>query len=200
MASNPNSPYSATFPQENFYSMDTLQGSTPDLKGSSPYLMSDPLNPPSASVTSLPSSPFLKPEDRHDHFVGIPKESLYPENRPRRRRGIQKKPWFWVVVVFVVVAAGSLIVYFAVIRPKQKADEAASNDSRESTPQQPVVAAVQIGQDGSTVTKEDGSTFTYRNSFGGYCEFFIIIVMHARGEDRLARQAGGAARGVGMEH
>ena len=34
----------------------------------------------------------------------------------------------------------------------------------------PASLAVVTGGDGTTVTKTDGTTFTYKNAFGGYCE------------------------------
>lgn len=180
-----NYPYSDATPgpRDNFYSMDTLRGSEAHFKGSSPNLHADSFhNLPGGSTTSLPTSPFLKGTEGSDGFCGLPKETLYPESRPRRRRGLHKRPWFWVVVVAVGVAAGSLAVYFAVVRPQQKRDESRSSSSGD-VPQQKPVSAVQIGQDGSTVAKEDGSTFTYKNSFGGYCESsaFILIVDLLRG-------------------
>ncbi|KAI0743458.1 glycoside hydrolase [Daedaleopsis nitida] len=153
------------------YSMETLQGSTPDLKGSSPYLFAGSTTDlPGGSVTSLPDSPFLKGSHNVNEALGLTKESLYPENRPRKKRGIHKRPWFPVLVVFVLVAAGSLAAYFAVIRPRQKKDaaESSSGFSSGSSTQQTPVSALTVGGDGSTVTKEDGSTFQYKNSFGGY--------------------------------
>jgi cytoskeletal protein RodZ len=82
-----------------------------------------------------------------------------------------------LIALIVVVLAVMLPVYFKVIRPNQNnAESSTSSDSgstthhTSATPTQ-TAAPTQAtsGGDGSTVTLEDGTTFTYANTFGGNC-------------------------------
>ncbi|KAJ2922815.1 hypothetical protein H1R20_g14280, partial [Candolleomyces eurysporus] len=82
-----------------------------------------------------------------------------------------------LVALIVVVLAVMLPVYFKVIKPNQNSAESstASSDSGSTghhTSAAPTPTASPTssttGGDGSTVTLEDGTTFTYANSFGGY--------------------------------
>jgi glucan 1,3-beta-glucosidase len=83
--------------------------------------------------------------------------------------------------IIILAVLGSLILlilaiviplYFAVIRPKSTPDSDNNHDSdhgptstgKPSTPQSRVVT----GGDGSQITMDDGTTFTYQNPFGGY--------------------------------
>lgn len=80
---------------------------------------------------------------------------------PFRRR----RPWFIVGGALVLVALAVVLpVYFAVIKPHQlsHSTKGVGSDAQD---------ALQIGGDGSTVTRDDGSMFIYRNPFGGYCEY-----------------------------
>lgn len=105
------------------------------------------------------------------------KRATYPSQARSRRRG-----WIigGVIVGLLVLVGVALGVYFAVVKPnadKNKGTSGAVNDhgsssssaqpSASSKPGTPSVNAV-TGGDGSKVTTEDGSTFTYSNSFGGY--------------------------------
>ncbi|KAJ7683958.1 glycoside hydrolase superfamily, partial [Mycena rosella] len=81
---------------------------------------------------------------------------VQPASRPKngRRRiliGI-------VVAVLVVVVAVVLAVYFTGIRPKHDAKSSSSSSGPGSN-----------WGDGSTVTTENGTQFTYNNTFGGFC-------------------------------
>ncbi len=90
-----------------------------------------------------------------------------------------------VIIAAGAAAAALLIlaivipVYFAVVKPKNNTSSnnndssgGSTNSAESSRPSatstgKPTVAAV-TGGDGSKVTTEDGSQFTYSNSFGGY--------------------------------
>ncbi|KAH9858079.1 glycoside hydrolase superfamily [Lenzites betulinus] len=82
-----------------------------------------------------------------------------------------------LIVLAVIVVAVVVPVYFAVIKPKQNnasnnaASGAASSDASGSsdsgTTTTPTALAAVSGGDGSTVTRFDGSTFTYSNEHGG---------------------------------
>lgn len=93
----------------------------------------------------------------------------------------------------VVVLAVVLPVYFTVVKPRRSQsagggvrppasdsnppgeDPAGGSESPE-TPQRATT-----GGDGSTIITEDGSSFTYTNKFGGYCEFFWSGKKYSRG-------------------
>lgn len=77
----------------------------------------------------------------------------------------------------IVVVAVILPVYFLIIRPKQHHSSASTQIS--GSPAGPVststpgknpspVSNTIMGSDGSLVTTSDGSSFTYKNPFGGY--------------------------------
>lgn len=89
-------------------------------------------------------------------------------------------------VILAVVAAVLLTVYFLVIKP---------HNHWHTTQAQPVSTGPTSagstgtsngstwGGNGSTVTTSDGSTFTYINPFGGYCEYcwrFALFVSYGR--------------------
>ncbi|KAM5545145.1 hypothetical protein V8D89_001256 [Ganoderma adspersum] len=165
---------------------DSLVDSTLDTPRGSAYL-----GPPGAlrdssalrdSTISTPaeSSPFLPHTNKEAAFGNS--QDLLPSPR---RRPLYKRPWFWVaaiVAIVVVALAVVLPIIFVVVKPGQHHSPASgsstgssgSNDSGSngqtgsngsgSTPQ----SAIKTGGDGSTVTKDDGSTFVYHNSFGGY--------------------------------
>lgn len=141
----------------------------------------------SAISTPADSSPFL-PQTNKETAFGTSQDVL-PNSR---RRPLYRRPWFWVaaiVAIVVVALAVVLPVIFVVVKPGQhhstsgssSSGSSGSNDSGSghsgstgsgSTPQ----GAIKTGGDGSTVTKDDGSTFVYHNSFGGYCECFLPIL------------------------
>ncbi|KAH8106773.1 glycoside hydrolase [Cristinia sonorae] len=85
-----------------------------------------------------------------------------------------------IIIVSVVVALLLLIgvglgVYFGLVKPKQGAKDtsgAASDHGNDDKPDKnattPATRAVVTGGDGSKVTMDDGTTFTYTNKFGGY--------------------------------
>ena len=86
---------------------------------------------------------------------------------------------YGIAISLLIVAIVVLCVYFAVIRPKTSSNNRASNagsqhpstpsPSHTTSPGKPVSGPrPTTGGDGSTVTMEDGSTFVYRNSFGGF--------------------------------
>ncbi|KZS99132.1 glycoside hydrolase [Sistotremastrum niveocremeum HHB9708] len=102
------------------------------------------------------------------------KNALYS---PEKRRPSKKTLIVGAVIGgLLLLILGVLVpVYFAVIRPHNSSTLASSNHSSSSsstatsgaaspTP----IAAIISGGDGSTVTTDDGSTFTYSNKFGGY--------------------------------
>lgn len=113
----------------------------------------------------------------------------YPEEQAHSRAD-QTKPRRRLLIVLgalaalvIVILAVVIPVYFTVIKPKSPTNGASSDGSPDSSGDTPVdggssdtgndspTSAI-TGGDGSVVTTEDGSTFTYANQFGGYCECY----------------------------
>ena len=114
-----------------------------------------------------------------------PKESYEPYPSQGRAYGSpkggssRKKAIIIGSVVALLVIAGAVVaVYFTVIKPKSDkngtssaaagANGSGSSSAGSSGNGAGSALAVQTGSDGSTVTMEDGTTFTYKNLFGGY--------------------------------
>ncbi|KAG8901579.1 hypothetical protein FRB99_005212, partial [Tulasnella sp. 403] len=117
----------------------------------------------------------------------------FPEKRdyygsPRQKT--QKKLWATILVllgIVAVVAAVGLPVYIFVVKPSQnKSSDATSDNTGSGTgngpdvgggggpttnPGKPTNNVVITGGDGSKVTTDNGTTFTYTNKFGGYWYF-----------------------------
>lgn len=109
--------------------------------------------------------------------ANFPKESYsIPQDRPYApKRSSRKKAIIIGAVVALVVIAGAVVaVYFAVIKPRQDKNGTSGNSSTSSgnnstspsAGKNPSLA-IQTGSDGSTITMDDGTSFTYNNSFGG---------------------------------
>jgi len=120
----------------------------------------------SYSAAAIPSSP----------GPGAAQFVLPQSNRSRR-----KKILLSIVASLVVLAAAIVCIYLFVIRPKKSSNDSASANSGgdHGTTAQPTGTATAplptpsntqpiTGGDRSTVTMEDGTTFVYRNSFGGF--------------------------------
>lgn len=112
----------------------------------------------------------LSPADR-TRFLEE-KNVVYISPRENSKRRIR----FWIIIagVGILLLVAAIVVYFLVIKPKSQtsSDSGSTVATSTSTAAKPATtskAKVAItGGDGSTVTTEDGSTFVYRNSFGGY--------------------------------
>ncbi|QRW16681.1 Cellulase (glycosyl hydrolase family 5 protein) [Rhizoctonia solani] len=99
------------------------------------------------------------------------------EGRPRKKR---KAVWAAVALaaLAVIVVAVVVPVYFKVVKKDSSTASSASSSgssttsaaSPEPTSGNPTNNVITTG-DGSTVTKDDGTTFTYTNKFGGYWVF-----------------------------
>lgn len=96
------------------------------------------------------------------------KRSAYAVPRVKSKRGLIIAGS--ILAAVIVLIAIVVPVYFVVIKPKSSNNSAAnpSNPTSTSTSNgKPASAAVVTGGDGSTITTEDGTTFTYSNAFGG---------------------------------
>lgn len=113
----------------------------------------------------------MSPMGRNNRFMEE-KRAVYAPPRSKR------KVMIWAIVAGVALLLIIIVValYFAVIKPKSKgsaqSDTANSGTGSSSpnptgSPDKSATLAV-TGGDGSVITMEDGTTFTYNNSFGGY--------------------------------
>ena len=101
-------------------------------------------------------------------------------DQPGRRKPFFKRPIFWfaaAAVVVVVVLAVVLPVYFTVIKPKNNTSSngntnGSNNPEPTNSPNSP--RGLTTGGDGSTVTMDNGTQFTYHNPFGGFCELIPL--------------------------
>ncbi|CAL1711946.1 unnamed protein product [Somion occarium] len=106
---------------------------------------------------------------------------------PTKNKPLYKRPVFWLAssaALVAIILAVILPVYFVVIKPNQNLTASGGSSSGDSTGGGAngggtggggggaaggggKTNAV-TGGDGSTITKDDGSTFVYRNQFGGF--------------------------------
>lgn len=111
------------------------------------------------------------------------KRDLYASPREKTRGGLRKA--FWCSIVILVLLAGVAVpVFFYVIKPKflDKSSSSSSSDSHgggggggssgggssgSSSNDGGTQTAIVTGGTGSTVTTDNGTTFTYTNTFGG---------------------------------
>ncbi|KAI8978178.1 glycoside hydrolase [Trametes punicea] len=134
-----------------------------------------PILPPSGSTDAVLTEGDIRSKESYTSDSGE-----FATAKPLYRR-----PWVWVLaaaaVVAVVVVAVVVPVYFTVIHPKQHntlstgaasspASSGAGGKSGTGTSSAAPSAqtAVTTGGDGSTVTMENGTTFIYKNQFGGF--------------------------------
>lgn len=107
------------------------------------------------------SSPLLTQyEKRLDEAFAGPKHPNPGWSTSPRKRSVLTRPIFWVValVALIIVAAAVVLpVYFFVIKPHSSNSGSSGN-------------SLTTGGNGSIITTSDGTTFTYINNFGGFCE------------------------------
>ena len=132
------------------------------------------------------------------------------EFQPNNRKPLARRPIFWAVAAAAIVAvilAVILPVYFTVIKPKNNTSLGSGpgnntqgngtdngGDNPEPPPKPP--QGLITGGDGSTVTMENGTEFTYRNPFGGYCAYFSSFFFQMIGPDLAIESQGFGTRQV----
>lgn len=97
-----------------------------------------------------------------------------PAPSPTRKRSILARPIFWLIAILafaVVVLAIILPVYFLVIKPHSSHSSSTSGGPSGTGGPGSSGNDLTTGGNGSRVTTSDGTTFTYINNFGGFCEF-----------------------------
>ena len=86
--------------------------------------------------------------------------------------------WFAVAAALVVVAIAVVLpVYFTVIKPNTTSGGTKNPDSTTqptptNNPNSP--KGLTTGGDGSTITTDNGTQFTYHNPFGGFCARILL--------------------------
>ncbi|SRR6266550_744288 len=105
----------------------------------------------------------------HSRFLDE-KNAAYAPTHAKSRRGILVL--VVLIALILVIAAVIIPVYFTVIKPKtDAAGSGGSSSTKTAQGATPTQVAIVTGGDGSTVTMDDGTTFTYNNKFGGYWYF-----------------------------
>ncbi len=132
---------------------------------SAPY-RDDPRSPPEDNYDgpSVPLSSISQP-----HFLKE-KQAIYATPTKSRRRNVIILAVLGGLILLIVAVV--VPVYFLAIKPhsnksSQSSSSSTASPSSTGSPSTPKSAVV-TGGDGSTVTMDDGTTFTYSNSFGGY--------------------------------
>jgi len=72
------------------------------------------------------------------------------------------------LVLLIVIAGVVLGAYFGTRSKKSSDNHSASPSAASPTPSDQPISKILYGGDGIIVTTEDGTTFVYNNSFGGY--------------------------------
>ncbi|PVF95081.1 glycoside hydrolase [Serendipita vermifera] len=162
VAINNNGDYPFTAPSPQFLS----QNSTTNFRSSEYGSMAPLRNDASSAANEMGT--------RGDATVMNEKSAPYEAPRAKTKR----KGMFWALVALVlviIIVAIIVPVYFFVIKKKDSDDNNTSSgnhhgsntNTHESSPS-PTPTVTTWGGDGSIVTKEDGTTFIYNNTFGGY--------------------------------
>jgi len=137
--------------------LSEFNSSSVALNPSGPY-RDDATNPGSYSMAEIPRSPGPAAE----------KQFYLPATKQQSRK---KTMWLIAAGTLLIVAVAAVCVYVFVIRPKNSAATstgASTGDPTKPTPTSTPNAVPTSGGDGSVITMEDGTTFVYRNPFGGY--------------------------------
>jgi glucan 1,3-beta-glucosidase len=94
---------------------------------------------------------------------------------PRAKTKCNMRTWIIIAGLGLLLLVAAVVVYFLAIKPRMQTSSDSSSSTTATTTSTAGKAASTAktnlaitGGDGSTVTMDDGSTFVYRNSFGGY--------------------------------
>ncbi|KAJ7232221.1 glycoside hydrolase superfamily [Mycena haematopus] len=113
------------------------------------------------SSTPLSSTPLWDaPESLHNSDDN----NLPPPLKIQKKLTKKRRITAIIAVVALIAVVVVIVVYFTVIRPKHGGNSSSQSSSSSSGSG----AKATIGGDGSTVTTDSGTQFTYNNSFGGF--------------------------------
>lgn len=153
-------------------------------EGSSPR---DSYHPPSSNTSTAGLGVSGKEAPPHGDDAGA-----YPTN-DSLRRPFFRRPLVWlalVAAIIVIALAVVLPVVFVVVKPRQHNSNAAgevpgTTGGGSDNPGSPTGAT--SGGNGSLIKTEDGSTFTYVNPFGGFCELPLAFGKRSSADERRAQ-------------
>ena len=140
------------------------------------YTPSQPGTPPHSSALLLVNRN-SSAGTAHEQQPDVADEKEFPKNSPTHTTNRKAFLFFGGLIALVVLVLVVILpVFFLVIRRKQDNNAPLSESQSPTTPgstsipgQIPINSGGAImGADGSLVTAADGSTFTYKNPFGGY--------------------------------
>ncbi|RDB21561.1 putative glucan 1,3-beta-glucosidase D [Hypsizygus marmoreus] len=154
------------------YALNDTLGATPLTQGSyaSAY-RDDPNDAFAAEQGGHPMSPIGRSQNR----LMEEKRAAYAPPRAKSKRTVMILAILASIILLILAVV--IPVYFAIIKPNSNKNLSSDSGSHSDTAKPtstakderpPVIAAIVTGGDGSKVTTEDGTAFTYTNSFGGY--------------------------------
>jgi len=140
-----------------------------------------PLELPKTSYFTPASDPsprdsYISAENNSQHALAHdekPEDTTTAEALNTRRKRLL---YNWPLICCALLALALLIVvivlpvYFRVIKPNQRNAIAGSSSGSAPPPPSPSVSNAITGGNGSIVTMNGGTQFTYINPFGGFCE------------------------------
>lgn len=95
----------------------------------------------------------------------------------KKSKPLHKRPLIWAlaaIALALIIVAVVVPVYFTVIKPKNNTvtsgNGGSNNGDPNSTPTHQPPTSSNSGGDGSLITTENGTQFTYSNPYGGICE------------------------------
>ncbi|KAI1794546.1 glycoside hydrolase [Ganoderma leucocontextum] len=146
---------------------------------SNPTLTGDDYNASSLALNERGKQGFYSynynDSDLNPSQGNFPKESYaIPPHRPYAPKRSSRKKAIIIgsLVALLVIAGAAVAVYFTVIKPKHGTSSGSASTGSDNNSTSPSGnnqnLAVQTGTDGSTVTMDNGTTFVYNNSFGGF--------------------------------
>lgn len=139
-------------------SIYALNPDIPDARNSGAY--HDDPHDPEYNPASGQDAPFDSPR------YLLEKRSAYTAPRVKSKRGLIIAAS--ILAAVIVLIAIVVPIYFVMVKPKSSSNNSSVSTSSPTTSSgQPSSTVVVTGGNGSTITMEDGTTFTYLNSFGG---------------------------------
>lgn len=125
------------------------------------------------------ASPLLSQDEKRfsEAFADPAPLNELPSAEPSRKRSLLARPIFWAIALLalaIVVVAVVVPVYFLVVKPHSNLATPPNTPSGAGGgggSGDPSGNSLTTGGNGSIVTTSDGTTFTYINNFGGFCEF-----------------------------
>lgn len=118
--------------------------------------------------TPNPSWPMLTSDERQDLTKEVAPSDVAVRARPVRRRW---QLWGTIGVIAAIIIIPAIVLPVVLVRHNNKSGgggAGANSPTSTSNPESP--SGEVTGGNGSLVTTEDGVTFTYVNSLGGFCK------------------------------